>query len=161
MLCVVPTVHVETRSTCFLIEPHNQCRRFTVSSGLALKPGLRFPVLGIKTGSSGLIIWASKLLRQFFGLGLKITHASVCRLRHKTDGGRTTWGTRRDLAACFIWEQVTLEFLILALRLVKAWLHVVHVASSWRLYREKAKDGWVNVTGCVRSFYPKITVSMY
>jgi hypothetical protein len=35
-LCAVCTVHVETKSTSFLIEPQNQGRRFI--SGLASKP---------------------------------------------------------------------------------------------------------------------------
>jgi hypothetical protein len=90
----------------------------TVSPGLALKPVVGFLVepqnqgdggfsgLGLKTGSSGLVIWASKSLRQFLGLGLKTKKASVYRLRHKTDGGRSTRDTRRDLAACFVWKQV-------------------------------------------------------
>jgi hypothetical protein len=38
--------------------------------------------LGLKTGTSSLVIWASKSLRRFLGLGLKIKQASVCRLRH-------------------------------------------------------------------------------
>jgi hypothetical protein len=59
----------------FLVEPQNQ-------------GGERFPGLCLKTGSSALVIWVSKSPRQFLGLGLKIKQASVCRLRHKTDGGR-------------------------------------------------------------------------
>jgi hypothetical protein len=35
-LCAVCTVHVEMRSTSFLVEPQNQGRRFV--SGLASKP---------------------------------------------------------------------------------------------------------------------------
>jgi hypothetical protein len=78
----------------------------TVSPGLASKPvvgflveaqnqgGGGFPGLGLKTDSSGLVIWASKSLRRFLGFGLKTKHASVCRLRHKTDGGRLAWDTR-------------------------------------------------------------------
>jgi hypothetical protein len=74
----------------------------TVSPGLALKPvvgflvepqnqgGGGFPGLHLKTSSSGLVIWASKLLRRFLDLGLKTKQASVCRLCHKTDGGRST-----------------------------------------------------------------------
>jgi hypothetical protein len=58
---------------CFLIEPQNQ-------------GGGGFLGLGLKTGSSGLVIWASKSPRRFLCLGLKIKQASVCRLRHKTDG---------------------------------------------------------------------------
>jgi hypothetical protein len=84
----------------------------TVSPGLASKPvvgflvepqnqgGGGFPGLGLKTDSSGLVIWASKSPRQFLGLSLKIKQASVCRLRHKTDGGRSARDTRRDLVAC-------------------------------------------------------------
>jgi hypothetical protein len=83
-----------------------------VSSGLAPKPavdflvepqnqgGGGFPGLRLKTGSSGLVIWASKSPRRFLGLGLKTKWASVCRLRHKTDGGMSARDTCRDLAAC-------------------------------------------------------------
>jgi hypothetical protein len=85
----------------FLVEPQNQ-----VGGG--------FPGLGLQTGSSGLVIWASKLPRRFLGLGLKVKWASVCRLRHKTDGGRSARDTRRDLAACFTWKQVWLGFPSLA-----------------------------------------------
>jgi hypothetical protein len=83
----------------------------TVSPGLASKPavgflvepqnqgGGGFPGLGLKTGSSGLVIWASKSPRRFLGLGLKTKWALICRLCHKTDGGRSTRDTRRDLGA--------------------------------------------------------------
>jgi hypothetical protein len=90
----------------------------TVSSGLASKPvvsflvkpqnqgGGGFPGFGLKIGSSGLVIWASKSQRRFLGLGLKTKCASVCRLRHKIDRGRLARDTCRDLAACFAWKQV-------------------------------------------------------
>jgi hypothetical protein len=42
----------------FLVEPQNQ-------------GGAGFLGLGLKTGSSGLLIWASKSLRRFLGLCLK------------------------------------------------------------------------------------------
>jgi hypothetical protein len=77
----------------FLVEPQNQ-----VGGG--------FPGLGIKTGSSGVVIWASKSPRRFLGLCLKTKWASVCRLRHKTDGVRSARDTRRDLAACLVSKQV-------------------------------------------------------
>jgi hypothetical protein len=70
-----------------------------------------------------------------------------------------TWDTRQDLAAYFTWKQVALWFLSLALRLAETQLRVVHVASSRRVRREEAEDGWVNIMGCVGSFYPKITIS--
>jgi hypothetical protein len=59
----------------FLVEPQNQ-------------GGGGFPGLGLKTGSSGLVIWVSKSPRRFLGLELKTKWASVCWLCHKTDGGR-------------------------------------------------------------------------
>jgi hypothetical protein len=65
-----------------------------------------FPGLGLKIDSSGLVIWASKSPWQFLGLDLKTKQASVCRLHHKTDGGRSPWDMHRDLAACFTWKQV-------------------------------------------------------
>jgi hypothetical protein len=64
----------------FLVEPQNQ------GSG-------GFPSLGLKTDSSGLVIWASKSPRWFLDLSLKTKHALICRLRHKTDGGRSAWDT--------------------------------------------------------------------
>jgi hypothetical protein len=85
----------------------------TISPGLASKPVVSFLVepqnqggggflgLDLKTGSSGLVIWASKSPQRFLILGLKTKQASVCRLRHKTDGGWSTRDMRRDLLACF------------------------------------------------------------
>jgi hypothetical protein len=84
-----------------------------VSPGLALKPVVGFLVepqnqggegfsdLGLKTGSSGLMIWVSKSPRQFLDLGLKTKQTSVCRLRHKINRGRSARDMHRDLAACF------------------------------------------------------------
>jgi hypothetical protein len=98
----------------------------TVFPGLASKPvvgflvepqtqgGGEFSGLDLKTSSTGLVIWASKSSRQFLDLVLKTKWASVCRLRHKTDGGRSARDTRRDLAACLASKQVWLGFLSLA-----------------------------------------------
>jgi hypothetical protein len=71
----------------FLFEPQNQ-------------GGGGFPGLALKTASSGLVIWALKSPWRFLGLILKIKWASVCRLRHKTNGGRLARDTHRDLVAC-------------------------------------------------------------
>jgi hypothetical protein len=60
----------------FLVEPQNQ-------------GGGGFPGLDLKTGSFGLVIWVSKSPRWFLGLGLKTKQVSICRLRHKTDRGRS------------------------------------------------------------------------
>jgi hypothetical protein len=90
----------------------------TVSTGLASKPVVGFLVepqnqggggfsgLGLKTDSSGLVISASKSPQQFLSLCLKTKWASVYRLCHETDEGRSARDTRRDLAACFVWKQV-------------------------------------------------------
>jgi hypothetical protein len=98
----------------------------TVSPDLASKPAVGFSVepqnqgggwflgLGLKTDSYSLVIWASKSPRWFLVLGLKIERASICRLRHKTDRGRSAWDTRQDLAAYFMWKQVWLGFPSLA-----------------------------------------------
>jgi hypothetical protein len=56
----------------FLVEPQNQ------GDG-------GFSSLDLKIGSSGLMIYASKLPRRFFGLDLKTKRAIVCRLHHKSD----------------------------------------------------------------------------
>jgi hypothetical protein len=120
-LCAVCTVNVETMSVGFLVEPQNQCQWFV--SGLASKPlGWFSPVWPQNRwlGFPGLVIWASKSPRRFLSLGFKTKQALVCRLHHKTDGGRTTWDTHRDLAACFIWKQVALGFSNLVLRLAEA-----------------------------------------
>jgi hypothetical protein len=77
----------------FLVEPQNQA-------------GEGFPGLGLKTGSFYLVIWSSKSLRRFLGLSLKTKRASICRLRHKIDGGRSARDMCRDVAACFTWKQV-------------------------------------------------------
>jgi hypothetical protein len=63
-----------------------------------------FPDLGLKIGSSGLVVWDSKSSRRFLVLALKTKQTSVCRLRHKTDGGRSAWDMHRDLAACLTWK---------------------------------------------------------
>jgi hypothetical protein len=72
---------------------------------------LRFPGLGLKTGSCGLEIWFTKSPRWFLGLGFKTKWEEVCRLRHKTNGRmKTARDTRRDLATCFTLKQVGLGF---------------------------------------------------
>jgi hypothetical protein len=58
--------------------------------------------LCLKTGSSSLVIWASKSPRWFLGLSIKTKRASVYQLRHKTDRGRSAWDTHRYLMACFM-----------------------------------------------------------
>jgi hypothetical protein len=83
MPCAVCTMHMETRSASFLVEPQNQDRLF--------------PDLDLKTGSSALMIWASKSLWWFLGVDLKTKRSSVCRLHHKTDGRMIRCGARVEI----------------------------------------------------------------
>jgi hypothetical protein len=64
MSCVVCTIHVETRSAGFLVEPQNQGRRFV--SSLTSKPQGRF-VRGLASKPLGRFVsdLASKPLRRF------------------------------------------------------------------------------------------------
>jgi hypothetical protein len=64
----------------FWVEPQNQS-------------GGGFSGLDLKTGSFGLVIWASKSPQWFLGLCLKIKWALICRLRHNIDGGRSVRDT--------------------------------------------------------------------
>jgi hypothetical protein len=139
-----------------LVWPQNRWQRFSLV--WPQKWWLGFPGLGLKTGSSGLVIWTSKSPRRLLSLGLKTKQALVCWLRHKTDGGRTTRDTRRDLVGCFTRKQVALGFPSLALRLVEVRRHVVHMEPSWRLHRVQVEDGRVDVTGCVGPCYPYFVV---
>jgi hypothetical protein len=95
----------------------------TVSPGLASKPAVGFLVepqnqggggfadLGLKTSSSRLGL---KITATVHGLDPKTKWASVCRLRHKTNGGWSARDTRQDPAACLVWKQVWLGFPSLA-----------------------------------------------
>jgi hypothetical protein len=58
----------------FLVEPQNQ-------------GGGGFTSLGLKTDSSGLVIWASKSPRRSLGFGLKTKWASVCHFATKPTEG--------------------------------------------------------------------------
>jgi hypothetical protein len=59
--------------------------------GLASKPRSTVSQFGPQNRQLRFVIWASKSLQRFLGLGLKITAtvSSICRLRHKTDGRRS------------------------------------------------------------------------
>jgi hypothetical protein len=142
----------------------------TVSLGLASKPMVSFLVesqnqCGVgfcRFGPQNRQLWFGDLglkpPRRFLGFGLKTKWASICRLHHKIDGGRSAWNTCQDLAACFTWKQVWLEFPSLAWRLTETWRWVVHVTPSWRLRQRQVKDERVDATGYVRPCYPSFVV---
>jgi hypothetical protein len=83
--------------------PQNWCRRF-----LPVWPqnqgGGGFSGLGLKIGSSSLVIWASKSPRRFLGLDLGLLVASQNRR------SRSARATHQDLAVCLAWKQVWLGF---------------------------------------------------
>jgi hypothetical protein len=57
-LCVICTVHVETRNMSFLVKPQNQGRWFI--SGLASKHSDGFLLFGLKTGGDGFLRFGVK-----------------------------------------------------------------------------------------------------
>jgi hypothetical protein len=115
--------------------------------------------LGFKTNSYGLMIWISKLPHRFLSLCLKTMRTMICRLCHKTNGRvKTARVTYQDLAACFTWKQVGLEFPSLASGLVAARRWVVHVTPSRRSREDHIKDRRIDAMSCVGSCYPYFTV---
>jgi hypothetical protein len=69
-LCAVCTIHVEMRSTCFLVEHQNQGRWFV--SGLPSKLLRWFLQFGLKIGGGGLLVVPQNQGGGGFpGLGLK------------------------------------------------------------------------------------------
>jgi hypothetical protein len=68
------------------------------------------------------------------------------------------WDTRHDLATCFTWKQVVIEFPSLASRLAETQRWVVHVVSSRRSCEVHVEDGHVDATGCIRPCYPYFVI---
>jgi hypothetical protein len=143
--CAVCTVHIETRSVSFLIEPQNQGRR--VSQFGPQNRQLWFGDLSLKIITT--VSWFRPQNQAGYGLSVAPQN------QWEND---SVWGTRQDLVAYFSWKQVTLEFFSLTSRLTEKWWRVVHMASSQRLCRVEVEDGWVDATVCVGPFYPKIII---
>jgi hypothetical protein len=88
------------------------CQWFDLKTTWTVSPSITSkPVVAV------FLVWPQNQGWRFLGLSLKTMRASVCRLNHKTDGGRMARDTHRDLAASFTWKQVVLGFFNLALRL--------------------------------------------
>jgi hypothetical protein len=178
ILIVLPLSFLSCVESCLLVlwcvsgrcdiagsdEDHDRSRRSGAEDrGWLHRSGTRWPddqEVRWHRVRSALYTWrrGAKSQWRFYGLGLKIKQASVCRLRHKTDRGKTTRDTHRDLSACFAWKQVMLGFPSMAIRLVDKG-RVVHMASSRRLHQVEAEDRRVDTMGCIGPFYPKIVVS--
>jgi hypothetical protein len=144
MPCAICTLHKETRSAGFLVWPLNQGRRFLpiwpqnwwfwVSRFGPQNHHDGFHSFDLKTGSYGLVIWASKLAPPFFGLGLKTKRAMICL------DASWAWVSQFDLKTGG----------------GTAWL--MHVASWWRSCGDEAEDGRVHVMGCIGLFCPNFVV---
>jgi hypothetical protein len=84
--CAVCTIHVETRSAGFLVEPQNQGPQFV--SGLVSKPLGRFSLVGLKTGGDGFLQFGLKTGGDGFLLfGLKTGGDGFSQFGLKTGGG--------------------------------------------------------------------------
>jgi hypothetical protein len=118
-LCVVCTMHKEMRSAGFLVRPQNKGRRF-----LPVWPQNRW----LRVSRFGPQNWQLR----FGDMDIKIiTTVSWFRPQNQAGYGllaapqnqqriKTAWNAHRDLAACFTWEEVGLEFPRLTSRLAEA-----------------------------------------
>jgi hypothetical protein len=99
-LCVVCIMHNEIRSAGFLVWPQNLGWRF-----LTVWPQNRWIWVfrfGPQNLSYALVIWISKSLQWFLGLGLKTKQVMIYRLCIKTDRRmKMAWDTHRHLVVCF------------------------------------------------------------
>jgi hypothetical protein len=83
LVATVSPVFASKSTVGLLVEPQNQS-------------DVGFPGLDLKTGSSSLVIWASKSPRRFFGLGIKPSRIQFVGCATKsTEGGRC--GTRVEI----------------------------------------------------------------
>jgi hypothetical protein len=156
--CAVYTVHIETRSAGFMVEPQNQGRRFV--SGLTSKPlgqfllvwcqnrWLKFSSLGLKTSNSDLVICASKSSDGFLVCASKLSGLRFIDC--------ATTPSRSSGTLCV--EASEARVSQFGSKLVEVQRQMVHVASSRRSRGVKDKDKRINVVDFVGSFYSKIIV---
>jgi hypothetical protein len=144
MLCVVCTMHMETRSMDILVEPQNHGRR--VSQFGSQNRQLRFGNLGLKITATVSLFGP----QNHAGDGLSV----VPQNRWVEDDAGHVLRSSGLLHLEASWARVS-QF---ASKLVEACRRVVHLTSSWRSHEDEAEDGWVYGTGCIRLFYPNFTV---
>jgi hypothetical protein len=133
MLCAVCTVHKETRSTCFLVEPQNQGRRVS-----------RF--------------WPQNRQLRFGDFDLKIT-ATVSLFEPQNQAGyalsvapqnqQEEDDVRHALRPNSLLHREASQTRIsqFASKLVEERQRVVHIVLSCRSCEDEAKDGWVDAPG--------------
>jgi hypothetical protein len=171
MLCAVYTVHEETRSVDFLVEPQNQGLWFV--SGLASKPlGQFLPVWPQNRWLRVSRFGPQNRQLRFGDLGLKIT-ATVSWFGPQNQVGyglsvapQNRWegdsvGQALRSSGLLRVEVSQASVFQLSSKLTKAQQRVVHMTASWRLRRVEAEDGWVDMMGYVRPCYPSFAIFLY
>jgi hypothetical protein len=120
---------------------------------------LRFPGLGLKTGSCGLVIWPTKLPRRFPSLGHKTRWDEVCRFAPQNRWEDEDGAGHATRSSSLLHLEVSLTRVSQSsLKTGRGAAWMVHVASSWALRGDKVEDRRVDVTGCIRLFYPNFAI---
>jgi hypothetical protein len=157
MLCVVCTVHKEMRSACFLVWPQNQGRQF-----LPVWPQnwwlwifrfgpqnwqLRFGDLGLKITAT--VSW--------FGPQNKVGYSLLVVPQNQREDEDGVGYTSRSSDLLHV-EASRARVSQSGLKTGGGATWMVHVASLQRSCGVEAKDGWIDVMGCIRLFYPNFAI---
>jgi hypothetical protein len=169
MLCAVYTVHKETRSMGFLVEPQNHGWRFV--SSLASKPWLTVcQWFGLKTTGTGFPVWATKpaatvwwFMPQNHHDGFLICALKPCGLWFvgcaTEPMGRRRRRKHTSRSSGLLWHEASQDRVSQSsLKTGGGAARIVHVTSSQRLIRVETKDGRVDVMSYIRPFYPNFAV---
>jgi hypothetical protein len=115
--------------------------------------------LGLKTGSCGLVIWPTKSPWQFswiepqnqVGYGLSVPPQNWREDKGDLEHASRSSGLLRLEASQARVSQSSLKT-------SGGVVQMVHVASSQRSRGDEAKDGWIDVMGCIGPFYPNFVI---
>jgi hypothetical protein len=143
--CAVYTVHEETRTAGFLVEPQNHGRR--VSWFGPQNQQLWFADLAHKITTT--VSWFGPQNQVGFGLSVAPQNR-----REDEDGVRHTSRSSGLLYQEASWARVS-QF---ASKLAEERWRVVHVASSWRSQGDKDDDGRVDAMDCIKLLYPNFVL---
>jgi hypothetical protein len=161
--CVISTMHKETRSASFLVQPENQGQWFL--SVLTQNRWLRFLWFGFKTTHMGFLVLASKLTTAVWWFGpqnhrdgflvwaSKLSGRRFVGLRLKTDERmKMVWGHASTSRGLLHHEASRASVSQSSLKTGGGTTRMVHVASSRRSRGDEAQDGRVDVLGCIGLF---------
>jgi hypothetical protein len=140
----VCTIHKEMGSTCFLVEPQNQGRR--ISRFEPQNRQLQFGDLDLKITVT--VSWFGSQ-NQADG-GLSVAPQNQWEEDGMGHASRSSGLLHREASRARIFQFDS--------KLVEERWWVVHVASSWKSREDEVKDGWVDVTGCIRLVYPNFAI---